>query len=78
MKTIRASEIGIYIYCQRAWWYHQQGIHSDNQDELASGNELHQHHGRVVMISSFLKGLAYLILLTALVLLTIYLIGRYL
>jgi CRISPR/Cas system-associated exonuclease Cas4 (RecB family) len=72
MKSIRASEIGTYLYCQRAWWFQRQGIESQNQMELAGGSEIHRKHGRKVIASSFLKILAYLLLLLALVILTIY------
>jgi hypothetical protein len=24
-KILRASELGTYLYCARAWWYEQQG-----------------------------------------------------
>lgn len=76
MRTIKASEIGAYIYCQRAWWYRLQGNEPGNQAELASGNELHQRHGRQVVISSMLRGLAWFLLLAALALITIYLTSR--
>jgi CRISPR/Cas system-associated exonuclease Cas4 (RecB family) len=76
MKTLRASEIGSYLYCQRAWWYQLQGIQSENQAELAGGRELHRRHGRTVMTSGCLRYLAYALLLAALILLTIYLTGK--
>ena len=72
MRTIRASEIGTYLYCQRAWWYQRQGVQSENQAELAGGTELHERHGRTVMAAGCLRDLAYALLLVSLVLLTIF------
>jgi CRISPR/Cas system-associated exonuclease Cas4 (RecB family) len=72
MRTIRASEIGTYLYCQRAWWYQRQGVQSENQAELAGGTELHERHGRTVMMVGCLRVLAYTLLLAALILLTIF------
>ncbi len=66
---IRASEIGTYLYCRRAWWYRKQGVESENQAELASGTELHRQHGRQVLAAGFLQILGYLLLLAALALL---------
>ena len=66
---IRASEIGSYLYCRRAWWYRKQGVQSENQAELAAGTALHQRHGRKVLASMLLRGLAFLLVLAALVLL---------
>lgn len=72
MKTIRASEIGSYLYCRRAWWYRRNGFESINQAELAAGTELHRAHGRTVIAAGFYRAVGILILLGALVLFTIY------
>jgi len=72
MKTVRASEIGTFLYCKRALWYHLQGIPSEHKTELVSGSELHERHGRAVMVGGCLRTLAYLLLLSALVILIIY------
>jgi CRISPR/Cas system-associated exonuclease Cas4 (RecB family) len=72
MKTVRASEIGTFLYCKRALWYHLQGVPSKNTAELVTGSDLHDQHGRAVMVSGCLKSLAYLFFLAALILLTIY------
>lgn len=68
MRTIRASEIGSFIYCQRAWWYQRQGIESSNQAELSQGSELHQQHGRRVFVAGLLRvaGVALLLITLAL------------
>ena len=69
MKTIRASEVGTYLYCARAWWYRQKGVESTNQAEMTTGTELHRLHGRKVIASSLTRSLAFILLLVALVLL---------
>ncbi|MGW8143514.1 MAG: hypothetical protein ACWGN2_03920 [Anaerolineales bacterium] len=76
MSTIRASEIGTYVFCQRAWWYQKKGYSSNNTSELAAGTKVHIQHTRLVMVSGCLRVLAYSVLITAIVLLAIYLTGR--
>jgi hypothetical protein len=78
MRTIRASEIGLYLFCRRAWWYQNQGIESGNQAELSAGSEMHRKHSRMVFESGLLRALAMLLLLAALVLLAVYLTGQFL
>ena len=75
MKTIRASDIGTYQYCRRAWWYRINGQESANQAELAAGTELHRKHGRAVFAAGMLRYLAWAVLLLALVLAAIYATG---
>jgi CRISPR/Cas system-associated exonuclease Cas4 (RecB family) len=62
---IRASDIGSYLYCRRAWWYRKQGVESENQAELASGTEIHEQHGRKVMAAGLLQNAGYVLLLAA-------------
>jgi hypothetical protein len=69
MRPIRASEVGSYLFCARAWWYHRQGIESANQSEMTAGTELHRSHGRQVLVSGLTRILALILLLVALVLL---------
>jgi len=68
MRTIRASEIGSYIFCARAWWYRRKGLEPSNQAELIVGTELHRQHGRRVVVSSLTHALALILLLVALAL----------
>ena len=69
LRPIRASEVGTYLYCARAWWYSRKGIESTNQAEMTAGTELHRLHGRQVIASSLTRALALILLLVALVLL---------
>jgi hypothetical protein len=70
MKPIRASEIGSYLYCRRAWWHRVNGQASVNQAEMAAGTDLHRQHGRKVLAAGFFRNLAFLLLLAACLLLT--------
>ena len=68
MKTIRASEIGEYVFCHRAWWLrHVQGYESANVRELAEGTATHAAHGRLVSAASGLRALAILLVVIALI-----------
>lgn len=72
MRTIRASEIGNYLFCQRAWWYHKTGESSENLAEMATGSELHYRHGRATIGISCLRVLAFALMLLALASLAVY------
>ncbi|HTX89676.1 MAG TPA: hypothetical protein VMC09_00545 [Anaerolineales bacterium] len=76
MKTIRASEIGSYLFCARAWWYAQKGVASSNQAEMNTGTELHRQHGRRVLAAGLTRTLAVILLLVALALLVAFCTAR--
>jgi len=66
MKVIRASEIGEYVYCHRAWWLrHVHGLTSANVAELAGGTATHAGHGRLVGLAASLRALAILLFVAA-------------
>jgi len=71
--VIKASDVGSYLYCKRAWWYRKRGIEPENQAELAAGTDLHLQHGRKIMAAGLLQILAFILLLAAAVLLVLYL-----
>ncbi len=74
-SILKASEIGAYLYCKRAWWYQKRGIESENRTEMATGTELHLRHGWQVMAAGFLQILGFLLLLVAAVLVILTLTG---
>lgn len=67
MRTLRCSELGSFLYCERAWWYQQEGGDSANVSEMAEGTRLHAVHGRSVLRAGLMKLLAWLLLLASLV-----------
>jgi len=71
-KVIRASELGTFTYCQRAWWYQQQGAPNDNYAALSAGSAYHQAHGKKVFGGKLLRLLGWLLLICALVVLAVY------
>lgn len=72
MRTIRASEIGSFIYCKRSWWYASQGIPSENQEALALGGEYHQKHSQKIRRSILLRWSGYTLLMAAIILLAVF------
>lgn len=77
MKIIRASEIGTYQFCNRAWWYQLQGYEPENKVELAGGSEIHKKHSRVVAASNCLQVVAYAALMLAILSAIIWIIRIY-
>lgn len=48
-SLVRASDIGAYTYCRRAWYLAQvRGVAHERPQQLAHGNEVHAQHGRRV------------------------------
>ena len=74
-STIRASEIGSYLYCRRAWWYQQSGEESQNQAEMHTGTQIHEQHGRTVLAAGLFRWAGYAFLLLGLALAAIYLVN---
>lgn len=67
MKVVKASELGTYLYCKRAWVYQKQGIVSQHQEEFARGNDFHRTHGKKVLLAFLVKLVGWMLLLGALV-----------
>lgn len=72
---IKASEIGEYLYCQRAWWLRLQGADSANVQELAEGTRQHARHGRGWQVASGLRVLAIGLAVVAMILLGVQFLG---
>ena len=66
-QVIRASELGQYAYCARAWWLGRVlGYRPANLERLAIGEAAHVRHGQKVVSSRRLQRWAYVLLALAL------------
>lgn len=65
-QVLRASEIGSYVFCRRAWWYAGLGVPSINKQSQAAGTRWHERHGRKVIQMGCLRLLGYASLLAGL------------
>lgn len=66
MALIKASELGEYVYCHRAWWLHQVcGEQPVGQARRDRGTVLHRRHGAAVWGSQLLLIAGGLLLLAA-------------
>ena len=67
LPIIRASEIGEYVYCARAWWLRRvAGVEPAGRERRERGTVLHRHHGRAVVGSRALLAVAIALLVAAL------------
>jgi hypothetical protein len=65
-RILRASEIGEYVFCHRAWWLHRvQGFESTNRAQMQAGAARHVAHGRGVQRADRLRRAAWAFLALA-------------
>ena len=71
--VIRASEVGAYVYCRRAWWLKRvAGFAPEGKAEVfAKGIAAHAGHGRLVRQSLWQRRAALVLFAVALVLLAL-------
>ncbi|HWQ14263.1 MAG TPA: hypothetical protein VNL77_15800 [Roseiflexaceae bacterium] len=63
---IRASEVGEYVYCARAWWLRRVvGLEPAGAERRERGTALHHRHGRDVAASRALLWLGLALALAA-------------
>lgn len=68
----RASEIGEWYYCHRAWWLHHVMGHAPaNREALRRGVEAHGAHGAAMGRARWLHRAALLLLVAAVALLAL-------
>lgn len=66
-QVIRASELGEYAYCARAWWLGRVlGYRPANLERMTAGEAAHVRHGQKVVSSRRLQRWAYVSLALAL------------
>jgi CRISPR/Cas system-associated exonuclease Cas4 (RecB family) len=68
-QWIKASEIGEYLYCRRAWWLRRElGVSSQNIREIEAGQQYHEAHGRLVSRARYGRQVAAALLLLVILL----------
>jgi hypothetical protein len=74
--VLRASEIGEYLYCHRAWWLGRVlGLPNANQAALQAGTTRHRAHGATVRRADALERFAAVLVLIAFAALALLLLG---
>jgi hypothetical protein len=68
-EYIRASEIGSYLFCERAWSYGRQGVRptAEVQASREAGIAFHRTHGTSVVRSRRLMFVGLILLFLALI-----------
>jgi hypothetical protein len=58
-EIIRASEVGEYVHCNRAWWLgHVQGVENANRAVMEAGTARHREHGQRVWRAALMQNAA--------------------
>ena len=69
LPIIRASEMGEYVYCARAWWLRRVGgLEPAGRERREQGVALHRQHGRALAGSRVLLLIGGLLAIVALAL----------
>ncbi|HEX8097960.1 MAG TPA: hypothetical protein VF507_07985 [Pyrinomonadaceae bacterium] len=77
-KLIRASEVGEYVFCARAWRLRRDGYEpTSGRRAREAGERWHARHGRAVTGARRLRGLAVFCALSALALAVLILLVRW-
>ena len=76
-RVIRASEIGQYDFCAKAWWLGSiDGVQPSNIRELQAGTAAHEQHGRQVQRASQMQLVAFALVALGVVILALALFAR--
>ena len=67
-RLIRASEVGEYVYCHRAWWLrHVEGRVPERRERLHAGALRHTEHGLRVRLAGRLLAAGLFVLVLSIV-----------
>ncbi len=76
-RIIRASEIGQYDFCAKAWWLGSiEGVEPSNVPELQAGTAAHEQHGRQVRRASQMQTMALVLVGLGVIVLVLALFAR--
>lgn len=73
---ISASEIGNYLFCQRAWWYRLHGAVNSQQDVMDAGTAAHEQLVHEVTSIAHGSRLARQLIIAGLILLALVILFR--
>lgn len=74
-SLVRASEIGAWGFCQRAWWLaNVQGAPHRNPQRLKQGTATHLAHGQAVVRAQRLRKAGLLLLAVGVILVILWLL----
>lgn len=77
-QVIKASEIGEYVYCHRAWWLRRNyDVRPQNSQELQAGTAYHRQHGGQVRQALLVKRLALVFLFLAISILAFWFLSQF-
>jgi CRISPR/Cas system-associated exonuclease Cas4 (RecB family) len=77
-QVIKASEIGEYVYCHRAWWLRRNyDVRPQNTQELQTGTAYHREHGGQVRQAAVGRRVALVFLFLALSVLVFWLLSEF-
>jgi hypothetical protein len=75
-RIIRASEIGQYDFCAKAWWLGSiEGVEPSNIRELQAGTTAHNWHGQQVTRASRLQQGAVVLMVIGIILVVVFLLN---
>ena len=74
--TIRASDVGLYVFCARAWRLKAEGYASQNVAEMTAGTASHRRHGGRVAAYALARRLSLVLFALALLALALWLVAR--
>ncbi len=76
-RIIRASEIGQYDFCAKAWWLGSiEGVEPSNVHELLAGTAAHEQHGQQVRRASQMQTVALVLVVLGVIVLVLALFAR--
>jgi len=76
-RIIKASEIGEYVYCRRAWWLRKTyDYRPQNIEELTAGTTYHQQHGQQVYLAHLGRRIALVFLFLAITVLVFWVLSQ--
>ena len=71
-EVIRASDIGLYVFCARAWRLKADGYASQNVAAMEAGTAAHHAHGASVVATNRMRRLSIALFLVAAVVLVLW------